>query len=182
MRSAWTAMLSHRSGWAGGTRESVVENGMRAFLAVLLCLTLATPALAADDKGKDKDKKSDGNYVNISPVALPIVVKGQLINFVFVTVRLNLKPSANVTALRDKEPYFRDALVRTAYRTPFVLPTSYTQVDVPALKARMMVEATRIAGPGAIASVELVGEPQAKRVTGLPRPNAAPAPDRAPIP
>jgi hypothetical protein len=46
----------------------------------------------------------------------------------------------------------------------------------------MMEEATRIAGPGAIASVDLVGEPQPKRVTGLPRPKGAAAPERAPIP
>ncbi len=176
-------MLSHRIGWAGGTRESVVEKGMRAFLAVLLCLTLVAPAFAADDKGKGKDKdKTDGQYVNISPVALPIIVNGQLINFVFVTVRLNLSPSASVNALRDKEPYFRDALVHTAYRRPFVVPTNYTLVDIPALKARMMDEASRIAGPGAIASVELIGDPQPKKVTGLPRPRGAPPVEKPPIP
>ena len=174
-------MLSHRIGWAGGTGESVVEKAMRAFLAVLLCLILAAPAIAADDKGKDKDK-TDGQYVNIAPVALPIIVNGLLINFVFVSVRLNLSPSANVNALRDKEPYFRDALVHTAYRRPFVVPTNYTLIDIPALKARMMEEASRIAGPGAIASVELIGDPQPKKVVGLPRPKGAPAPERPPIP
>jgi len=153
---------------------------MRAFIACLLSVIIALPALAADEKGKDK--KVDGQYVNISPVALPIIVNGQLINFVFVTVRLNLTPSANVSALRDKEPFFRDALVHTAYRQPFVVPTNYTQIDVAGLKARMMGEAKRIAGPGAIASVEIVGEPQPKRVVGLPRPRSAPAPERAPIP
>ena len=177
-------MLSHWIGWAGGTRESVVENAMRALLAGLLCLILAAPAVAADDKGKDKDKdkKPDGQYVNLSPVALPIIVNGQLINFVFVTVRLNLSPSASVSALRDKEPYFRDALVHTAYRRPFVVPTNYTLVDIPALKARMMDEASRIAGPGVIASVELIGDPQPKKVTGLPRPRGAPPVEKPPIP
>jgi len=175
-------MLSHWVGWAGGTRESVVENAMRAFLAFLLCLILAGPAFAADDKGKDKGKATDGQYVNIAPVALPIIVNGQLINFVFVTVRLNLSPSASVSALRDKEPYFRDALVHTAYRRPFVVPTNYTLVDIPALKARMMDEASRIAGPGVIASVELIGDPQPKKVTGLPRPRGAPPVEKPPIP
>jgi hypothetical protein len=158
---------------------------MRAFLAGPICLVaaalvLAAPAHAADEKGKDK--KSDGQYVNLSPVALPIIVDGQLINFVFVTVRLNLTPSASVTVMRNKEPFFRDALVHTAYRKPFVVPTNYAQIDVPALKARMMDEATRIAGPNVIASVELIGDPQPKRVTGLPRPKGAAAPERSPIP
>lgn len=160
--------------------ESVVERGMRPILISLLALAAAGSALAGEKKD---DKKPDSPAVSISPVALPIIVDGQLINFVFVTVKLNLTPSANMAALRDKEPYFRDALVHSAYRQPFTLSTSYVTVDVPALKRRMMAEATRIAGPGAIASVEVVGDPQPKRVSGLPRPKGlGPAPERAPIP
>jgi hypothetical protein len=159
---------------------------MRALLTGLICLTLAsslwaTSGMAAEAKKDDKDKKPEGNYVSISPVALPILEGGQIINYVFVTVRLNLKPSANLSALRDKEPYFRDALVHTAWRQPFNDPTSYAKIDVGALKTRMMAEATRIAGPGAIASVELVGDPQPKRVAGLPRPRSSAPVERAPI-
>lgn len=160
---------------------------MRPFLAGLSCFALvlaglASPARAAEDKAKDKDKGAAGQYVDISPVALPIIVDGQLINFVFVSVRLDLAGSVNMTGVRDKEPFFRDALIRTAYRQPFVLPTSYTQIDVPALKARMMGEAARIVGPGVVSSVELLGDPQPKKVTGLPRPKGAPAETRSPIP
>ncbi len=162
--------------------ESVVERGMRPILISLLALAAAGSAFAGEKKD-DKDKKPESPAVSISPVALPVIVDGQLINFVFVTVKLNLTPSANIAALRDKEPFFRDALVHTAYREPFTLSTSYVTVDVPALKRRMMAEATRIAGPGAIASVEVVGDPQPKRVSGLPRPKGlGPAPARAPIP
>jgi hypothetical protein len=155
---------------------------MRPILTSLAILLAAGPALAAE-KTDEKGKKPETAFVNIAPVALPVIADGQLINFVFVTLKLNLTPSANMVALRDREPFFRDALVRTAYRQPFTVPTSYTTIDVPALKSRMMAEATRIAGPGAIASVELVGEPQPKRVSGLPRPKGlGPAPARAPIP
>jgi len=152
---------------------------MRTILTGLVCLLLSSPAMAAENKSKEA---VDVQFVNISPVALPIVVNGQLVNFVFVSLKLNLAPSVSVGSVRDKEPYFRDALVRTAYRQPFVVPTNYTQIDVPALKSRMMAEAARIAGPGVVVSVELVGEPQPKRTMGLPKPKAAPAPVRAPIP
>ena len=43
---------------------------------------------------------------------MPIVVDGQLVNYVFVYVRINLKSGADVTKMREKEPFFRDALVR----------------------------------------------------------------------
>jgi hypothetical protein len=152
---------------------------MRALATSLLCGLLGGLALAAE---KPKDAGADASFVNVTPVALPIVVNGQLVNYVFVSLRLNLAPSANISAVREKEPYFRDALVRMAYRQPFIVPTNYAQVDVPALKARMMTEAARIVGPGVVISVVLVGDPQPKRVTGLPNPKGAPPPPRAPIP
>jgi hypothetical protein len=145
-------------------------------LALALSL-ISAPVLASEDK----TKVPEGNYVDVSPVALPIIADGVLVNFVFVQLRLNLTPRADMTRLREKEPYFRDALVRMAYRTPFVRSDSYTKVDEKALTARMMAEAARIAGPGLIANVQIQGEPQAKRVTGLPKPHAA-VQDRPPIP
>ena len=154
---------------------------MRLITLALAAFLIVTPAVAAD-KEKDKGKQPAGQYVDISPVALPIIENGKLINFVFVTLRLNLVPSANAVGLRDREPYFRDALVHTAFRQPFNAPGSYTTVDVAALKSRMLGEAARIAGPGVVKSVELIGEPQPKRISGLPRPKGAPAPQRAPIP
>lgn len=151
---------------------------MRTLLAAALAVLIAAPALAAEKKGETPA----GQYVDISPVALPIIEQGRLLNFVFVTLRLNIAPSANAVALRDKEPYFRDALVHTAYRQPFNLPGSYITVDVKALKARMMGEAARIAGPGVVTSVDLVGEPQPKRRSGLPAPKGSAGSQRAPIP
>ncbi len=40
-------------------------------------------------------------------------------NYVFVIVRINLTTTANAAQLREKEPFFRDALVRAGHRTPF---------------------------------------------------------------
>lgn len=169
------------SGPVGVTPESVVKSDMRRLAAsILIGLAIATTALAGESKEKGKD--AAGQYVDVSPVALPIIVDGRLINYVFVSLRLNLAASASAPGIRDKEPFFRDALIHTAYRQPFVVPTNYTQVDVKALKARMMGEAALIVGPGVVTSVEIRGEPQAKRITGLPRPKGAPAAERAPIP
>ena len=63
-----------------------------------------------------------------------------------------------------------------------MVPTNYATIDVPALKSRMIVEAAKIAGPGVVTSVELIGEPQPKRITGLPRPKGAPQENHDPIP
>ena len=67
---------------------------------------------------------------------MPIIVNGRLVNYVFVYVRINLATGADTPRWRDKEPYFRDALVRLGHRTPFTWPSDYTRLDEARLKAR----------------------------------------------
>ena len=124
--------------------------------AVALC---ASPALAAE-----KEAKGDvGQYVDLQPVGLPIVVNRQLVNYVFVYVRINLTSGANVSRLREKEPFFRDALVRAGHRTPFSKANDLGAVDVPKLTAALTREASSIAGPGQIRSVVVTSQAPRRR-------------------
>ena len=102
---------------------------------------------------------------------MPIVIRGDLVNYVFVYVRLNLTSSANVMRLREMEPFFRDALVRAGHRTPFVIATDYQKVDEARLTAAMMREATAIVGPGQIKSVVVTAQTPSRSV---PQPRPAP--------
>src|SRR3954453_8535496 len=104
-------------------------------LAVLLVQAGATHA------GEDKKPKEVGQYVDLQPVAMPIVVDGQLVNYVFVYVRINLKSGVEVARMREKEPFFRDALVRAAHRTPFIIAGDWQKVDDTKLAAAMSREA-----------------------------------------
>ena len=114
-------------------------------------------------------KRDVGQYVDLQPVPMPLVINGELVNYVFVYVRLNLTSGANATRLREKEPYFRDALVRAGHRTPFIVPTDYQKVDAGRLAATMMREAVAIAGPGQIRSAVVTSQTPQKRVS-QPRP------------
>jgi len=114
-----------------------------------------------------------GQYVDLAPVAMPVAANGRLVNYVFVYVRINLTPQADVTRLRDKEPYFRDALVRAGHRTPFTRPDDYTRLDEGRLKATLFREAIAIAGADAIASVEILPGGGPMRRNGLPKPGLA---------
>ena len=141
----------------------------RQILVAGLVALVATPAWAAEDSGKP----DLGQFVRLSPVALPIVVDGRLANYIFITVKILLTPQANATALQDKEPYFRDALVRAAHRSPFVLRNDYNRVDEAKLKSTLYRDAVAIAGPGKILSVVIVEQtPQ----HNLPKPHQASAP------
>jgi hypothetical protein len=144
----------------------------RSLIAALPLMVLAGAAKAAE-KGKDKDKdkapKEAGQYVDIQTVALPIVVDGQLLNYVFVNVRINLTAAADAANLRAREPFFRDALVRAGHRTPFVLASDYQKVDEAKLTAALTRDAIAIAGPGMIHSVVVSSQAPQRRVA-TPRP------------
>lgn len=122
----------------------------------------ASSANAADEKPEDASVQ----YVAISPVAIPVIVNGKVVNYVFVNVRLDLTNGANSTKLREREPYFRDALVRAAHRTPFTNPADFTKIDEAKMKASLMREAAAIAGPNAIRGVTITSQtPKSMRVS-----------------
>jgi len=138
--------------------------------AVLVFAALATPALA-DDVPKPK---ADDQSVTLATVALPLVFDGQIVNYVFVSAKVLLTPQADALVLRDKEPYFRDALVRAAHRTPFTRAGDYDHVDEGRLKAALYREAVAIVGPGKIAGVVVLSQTAQHRVPS-PRSNGGAA-------
>ncbi|HET6970223.1 MAG TPA: hypothetical protein VFH92_03770 [Phenylobacterium sp.] len=136
---------------------------------ILLAAALALSATAAQAAEAKKGGKVDvGQYVELQPVGLPIVFRGQLVNYVFVYVRINLTSGANVARLREKEPYFRDALVRAGHRTPFTLPSDLSKIDADKLTATLTRDAAAIAGPGQIGSVVVTSQAPRRRVNTPP--------------
>lgn len=140
----------------------------RQILLALPFAFAAGAALASEEPKKD----SGGQYVDLAPIALPIVVNGRLVNYVFCSLRINLTPSADAAKVRTKEPWFRDAIIRAGHRTPFTLATDYTKVDEVRLKATLLREAGAIAGARNILSVTLTSQMPKQRAR-LPRPAAA---------
>jgi hypothetical protein len=139
----------------------------RAFL-IGLPLALAAGSAAAQ-------AKQAGQYVDLAPVGMPVVVSGRLVNYVFVYIRINLVPGVDTPHWRDKEPYFRDALVRLGHRTPFTWPADYTRIDEARLKGALYQAAVAITGPGVVASVEILPGGGPMRRSGLPKPGAGAA-------
>ncbi|HEX3918407.1 MAG TPA: hypothetical protein VHW60_13805 [Caulobacteraceae bacterium] len=133
----------------------------RALIASLPLLFVAGAAAA-------EGPAAAGQYVDLAPVALPVMAGRKLVNYVFVYLRINLTPGADLAKWRDREPYFRDALVKLAHRTPFGLATDYSKLDEPRLKAALFQAATEITGPGQVASIEIMPGGGPMKRTGLP--------------
>ncbi len=151
----------------------------RLILTLLAASLLAAPAHAAEDK--KKPGKDELQAVDLAAVGLPIVLQGKLVNYIFAYVRLTTTPGADLAKVRAKEPYFRDALIRAAARRPFTDPKDLNHVDEAALKAALLPEAQRIAGPGVLTGVVVVSQQPQHRLA-RPAPAGPPVPARSPIP
>jgi hypothetical protein len=137
----------------------------RLWLLALPVVLLAGSASAAEEK----KPKTVGQYIELQPVALPIVSDGQLVNYVFAYVKVNLTPSADVSRLRSREPFLRDALVREAHRAPFVVAGDWQKVDEARIDAVMLRNARALLGADAVQSVVVTSQTPQRRVMP-PRP------------
>lgn len=126
-----------------------------------LGMGVAGPALAGGDE------KPAAAVVNLQGVGLPVISGGRIRNYVFVSIRLHLSASAVMETVRAKDAHFRDALVKAAHRTPFTLADDWSQLDTAALSRSLMASATRIAGQGKVARVEVLHQAPRRR-TGIP--------------
>ena len=134
----------------------------------LIAASIAVPALAAAPRADagDKPAAAGGASLGIAGVGLPIISGGRIRNYVFVALRLHLGGSATPESMRPKEAILRDALVRAAHRTPFVVEDDWTRIDTVALSASLMRSAASIAGRGSVTRVEVISQAPRRR-TGV---------------
>ncbi len=123
-----------------------------------LATVAATPALASEG-----GESSGGTTVNLLAVALPIVVDDRIQNYVFTTFRLHLSASADVDAVKAKEAWFRDAMVRAGHRRSFAVPGSLITLDEAALVRAMQRAAHVLVGDGPIEHIEVASQVPRRR-------------------
>jgi len=130
---------------------------IRLFAAAAACFLLAYPlgATAAEPKAKGK---AEPPAFELKPIGFPVVVNGELVNYVFVIMKLTLKPGQDPVPLHSREPYLRDLLVRQGSRVPFNRPNDTAQLDDVRLKAAVLDASRTVLGVGVATSVQIVSE------------------------
>ena len=66
--------------------------------------------------------------------------------------------------MQAKQAFLRDALVRAAHRTPFVVADDWNRIDTAAVSASLMRSAATIAGRGLVTRVEVVNQAPRQRI------------------
>lgn len=141
-------------------------------LGLMIAVAPVQPVLAAEPP-------SAPQTIALQAVALPVIVDGRLINYVFCSIRLDLYPNADGAKVRAKEEYFRDDLVRMGHRAPFTRKDDYTKVDDARVRAEIMRIAPGLVGPGVIRSATIIKQTSQKLMT-LPPPPQTHSPEIIP--
>lgn len=121
----------------------------------LAAAAAATPTQAGAPEAEAGDTAPS---VNVTGVSLPVIADGRLRNYVFVALKLHLRPGKSVDEVRAKQPYFRDAIVRTAYRAPFTLKNDWNRLHEGAINAAMVAIGGVVMGPGVVERCEVVSQ------------------------
>jgi hypothetical protein len=147
---------------------------MRPAVVALILGLLAASAMAPATRGAEPEAPKPPPAIQLEAVALPIVVDGRLINYVFCSIRLELNPQADGAAVRAKEQFFRDDLVRAGHRTPFIRLDDYNKIDEAKVRAEVFRAAPGIVGPGVVKSVVITKQASMKTLTrpGVQKPHA----------
>jgi hypothetical protein len=143
---------------------------MRRRLAIALSCLVAVQAVAqagSVSAAEPPKKPAQPDYFDLQPIGFPVISKGALVNYVFVSFRLMLKPGQDAAKLREREPYLRDDLVRQGSRAPFNAPDNLVHLDDGRLKNAALASSRQFFGPGVVTSVQILTETPQRR-TGLP--------------
>lgn len=141
------------------------SRGAAASLALVAAILVAPTGARAGEGSKSEGPP----HVDYAPIALPVILDGRLVNYVFIALRLTARPGGDANLLKAREPYVRDRLVRIGHAQAFVRPGDATHVDERRLIALVQAEADRLVGPHLLTRVEVLNQTPRRR-TGLSAP------------
>lgn len=128
----------------------------RALLAAPM-LMMAGAAASARASEEKKAEAADPS-VRLATVGIPVTEGDAVVNYLFLSIRINLAPLAPEAKFRDMEPYFRDAMVRKSHQMSFGQAGHSDRLDEARFKSVMMAEFAKITGPGMIKSIDVLSQ------------------------
>ena len=132
---------------------------MRRVLTALIFAGLSAPAFAAGAPAAPaQSAKGDlGSHVEMPYLMAPMTdADGKLSGYAYISTILTATSEPNALAVRDKLAFIQDALVRDVNGASIAKAGDPTSVDQKALLARMTADATKVMGPGKVASLAIV--------------------------
>jgi hypothetical protein len=124
-------------------------------LVLFAALALSTSAMAADPEPKGKG--APGTNVEMPFLMAPINgADGKLAGYAYISTILTATSAQGALAVREKLAFIQDAFVRDVNHVTVAKKDDPMTVDRDGLVARLTADATKLMGPGQVASLTIV--------------------------
>jgi len=151
------------------------QKGIGRFMTVLMVLTLGlgvhalAPAMAHAKAEEPAEGATEANLrLDVSGLGLPVLKDGRVVNYVFVRLRINLNPGIDRPDIEAGEPFFRERMLKAAYRAPLNSGTDLMTLDPQKLEAQTVSAARAVYGAARVRSVEIRDQKPQKRLYSAP--------------
>lgn len=136
----------------------------RAMAAALIASTLlAGLANASGGSSTGKEKGGEGEEAAASSrsmdapyLAVPVVRNGQLVNYLFVSIRIEIAPGVDLWRTRERAHFLRDALVRASHANDLSDPEDNNALNDARAIAVYHAAAVEALGAQAVGAISIV--------------------------
>lgn len=133
-----------------------------AMLASTLMAGLANASGSGGEHGKAKEEGAGEDAANTSRtmdapyLAVPVVRDGQLVNYLFVSIRIEIAQGVDLWRTRERAQFLRDALVRASHANDLSDPNNNNALNEARAIAVYRAAAVQALGEQAVGGVSIV--------------------------
>jgi hypothetical protein len=103
------------------------------------------------EAGPDVSRSMDAPYL-----AVPVVRDGQLVNYLFVSLRIQISPHVDLWRTREKAQFLRDALVRASHANALADPNDINKLNETLALQVYRAAAIQSLGAQAVAGISII--------------------------
>ncbi|MEZ5972053.1 MAG: hypothetical protein R3C31_09630 [Hyphomonadaceae bacterium] len=135
----------------------------RAIAAAMIASTLLAglanasgPAAKGDEKAEESGAQSSGRSMDAPYLAVPVVRNGQLVNYLFVSIRIEIAQGVDLWRTRERAHFLRDALVRASHANDLADPNDSNALNEPRAVEVYRAAAIQALGENAVGAISVV--------------------------
>lgn len=104
-------------------RYAVARAVAAAMIASTLLAGLASASGPAKAKGGEEGEETSSRSMDAPYLAVPVIRNGQLVNYLFVSLRIEIAPGVDLWRTREQAHFLRDALIRVGHANDLADPS-----------------------------------------------------------
>jgi hypothetical protein len=146
-------------------RQAIARAIAAAMLASTLLAGLANASGSGGGHGAEKGEAAEGEEadpaltsrsMDAPYLAVPVVRDGELVNYLFVSIRIEIEPSVDLWRTRERAHFLRDALVRASHGNDLADPQDNNALNEARAIQVYRAAAIQALGERAVGAVSIV--------------------------